>query len=87
MHAEFLTQPFTARSLQEKINLDCVPYVLNMIYRIDKPNYTINEMRADVSSGAYSAGFLIQVLLQYLKTTIQFGFDFQELWSSFSYPF
>jgi hypothetical protein len=42
--------------LQDKIRMDSVPYVLNMMYRIDKPIYTISEMQADVSAGAYSSG-------------------------------
>jgi hypothetical protein len=43
--------------LQDKIRMDSVPYVLNMIHRIDKPSYTVSEMQADVSAGAYASGF------------------------------
>jgi hypothetical protein len=28
-----------------------------MIYRVDRPSYSISEMQADVSAGAYSSGF------------------------------
>jgi hypothetical protein len=72
--------------LQDKIRTDSVPYVLNMVHRIDRPSYTISEMQADVSAGAYSSGFHFQALLLFESINCCNLGGLQELWSSFSYP-
>ena len=45
---------------QNIINRDSVPYVYNMLYRIDKSTYTNSDMQADVAAGAYSSGHYIR---------------------------
>ncbi len=43
-------------SVQNKIDKSNVPFVYNMVYHIDKSNYTNNDMQADIAAGASFSG-------------------------------